>query len=169
MCALHTDDSILAGPNEAEIDQIIKEMKQAELDTTVEGDIQDFLGVNIERKKDGSIHLTQPHLIDQTLKDLRLDRDKPIDKNLLKKAPLMPAASSRTLKRHSDSKPFDNSFNCKSVIGKLNCLEKGLRSDAACITHQCARFSTCPKKECGEATHWLGRHLRQTRDKGAIL
>ena len=73
MCALCTDDSILAGPNEAEIDQIIKEMKQAELDTKVEGDIQDFLGINIEHKKDGSIHLTQPHLIDQTPKDLRLD------------------------------------------------------------------------------------------------
>ena len=169
MCALHADDSILAGPNEAEIDQIIKEMKQAQLDTTVEGDIQDFLGVNIERKKDGSIHLTQPHLIDQTLKDLHLDRDKPINKNLHKKAPLTPAASSQTLKRHSDSKPFDNSFNYKSVIGKLNYLEKGSRSDTACVTHQCARFSTCPKKEHGEAMRWLGRCLRQTRDKGTIL
>ena len=98
MCALHTDDSTLAGPNEAEIDQIIKEMKQAELDTTVKGDIQDFLGVNIERKDDGSIHLTQLHLIDQMLKDLCLDRDKLIDKNLHKKAPLTPAASSRMLK-----------------------------------------------------------------------
>ena len=98
MHALHTDDFILAGPNEAEIDQIIKEMKQAKLDTTVKGDIQDFLGINIECKEDGSIHLTQPHLINQMLKDLRLDRDKLIDKNLHKKAPLTPATSSRTLK-----------------------------------------------------------------------
>jgi len=98
MCALCTDDSTLAGPNKAKINQIIKEMKQAELDITVEGDIQDFLGVNIERKKDGSIHLTQPHLINQMLKDLHLDRDKPIDKNIHKKAPLTPAASSRMLK-----------------------------------------------------------------------
>jgi len=81
----------------------------------------------------------------------------------------MPAASSRTLKQHSDSKPFDDSFNYKSVIGKLNYLEKGSKSDVAHITHQCARFSTCPKKEHGEATHWLGRHLRQTQDKGTIL
>jgi hypothetical protein len=34
---------------------------------SIEGDIQDFLGVNIDRKDDGSIHLTQPHLIDQIL------------------------------------------------------------------------------------------------------
>jgi hypothetical protein len=38
----------------------------------VEGDIQDFLGININRKKDGSIHLSQPQLIEGTLKDLRL-------------------------------------------------------------------------------------------------
>ena len=41
---------------------------------TIEGDIQDFLGVNIEKKKDRTIHLTQPHLIDQIPKDLRLDK-----------------------------------------------------------------------------------------------
>ena len=98
MHALCTDDSMLAGPNEAKINQIIKEMKQAELNMTVKGDIQDFLGINIECKDDGSIHLTQPHLIDQTLKDLRLDQDKPINKNLHKKAPLTLASSSRTLK-----------------------------------------------------------------------
>ena len=73
MHALCADDSTLAGPNEAKIDQIIKEMKQAELNMTVKGDVQDFLGVNIECKDDGSIHLTQPHLINQMLKDLHLD------------------------------------------------------------------------------------------------
>ena len=80
MCALCTDDSILAGPDQDEINQIIKEMKQAKLDTTEEGDMQDFLGVNIERKPDGSIHLTQPHLIDQILQDLRLDKDEVLEK-----------------------------------------------------------------------------------------
>ena len=49
MCALHTNDSILTGLDEDEINQIIKEMKEAQLNTTVEGDLQDFLGVNIER------------------------------------------------------------------------------------------------------------------------
>jgi hypothetical protein len=39
--------SILAGPDEKEIDTIIKErMKQAKLDLTIKGDLQDFLGVN---------------------------------------------------------------------------------------------------------------------------
>jgi hypothetical protein len=70
---LYTDDSILAGPDETEINQIIKEMKQVKLDITVEGGLEDFLGINIDRQKDGTINLTQPHLIDQILKDLRLE------------------------------------------------------------------------------------------------
>jgi hypothetical protein len=69
MYALYTDDSILAGPGQAEIGQIIKEMQKANLDITIEGDFQDFLGVNIGKHEDGSIHLTQPHLIDQILND----------------------------------------------------------------------------------------------------
>jgi hypothetical protein len=79
-------------------------MKKAKLDITIEGDLQDFLGVNIEQKEDGTIHLTQPHLIDQILEDLRLDQDHVKEKTT-------PASSSRLLSRHSDSEPFDNSFN----------------------------------------------------------
>ena len=162
MYVLYTDDSILAGPDPNEIDKIIDDMKKAKLDVTIEGDLQDFLGVNIERKEDGTIHLTQPHLIDQILADLRLDQDHV-------KVKTTPASSSRLLSRHSDSEPFDDSFNYRSVIGKLNYLERGSRSDIAYITHQCAQFSTDPRKEHGDALRWLGRYLKYTRDRGTIL
>jgi hypothetical protein len=42
---LYTDDSILAGPDPQELDDIIQEMKAVGLNLTVEGDISDFLGV----------------------------------------------------------------------------------------------------------------------------
>ena len=72
---LYTDDSILAGPDNKELDKIIAQMWSTGLELTEEGDIEDFLGVNIERKDDGSVHLTQPQLISQILEDLRLDGD----------------------------------------------------------------------------------------------
>ena len=62
--AIYTDDSILAGPDKDEIKQIIKDIKKAGLDITVEGVLQDFLGVDIDRKDDGTIHLSQLHLIE---------------------------------------------------------------------------------------------------------
>jgi hypothetical protein len=96
-------------------------MKRVKLDTTIEGNLQDFLGVNIERMKDVTIHLTQPHLIDQILADLRLDND-----NV--KTKTTPASCSKLLSCHSDSAPFDNSFNYRSVIGKLNYLKTGSHS-----------------------------------------
>ena len=37
------------------------------------GDIQNFLVINIYIRKYGSIHLTQPHLIDQIFEDIKME------------------------------------------------------------------------------------------------
>ena len=50
MYVLYTDDSIIAGPNEKKLDEVIDDFKKAKLNITVEGDLQDFLGINIDRK-----------------------------------------------------------------------------------------------------------------------
>ena len=71
--ALYMDDSILAGPDDDKLDKVICDMKSTGLELTEEGDSSDFLGVNINRKADGTIHLMQPQLIDQILHDLQLE------------------------------------------------------------------------------------------------
>ena len=45
---LYTDDSILFGPMQQEIDKCIKDIKAVGLNITVEGDVKDFLWVNIK-------------------------------------------------------------------------------------------------------------------------
>jgi hypothetical protein len=121
---LYTDDSILVGPNQEELDQIIVDMKNAGLDLTVDGDIGDFLGVKIDRHDDGTCILSQPHLIDSILQDLRLHtRDKDGNVRSIDTKPT-PAASSTILKACLNSKPFDGHFNYHSVVGKANYLEK---------------------------------------------
>jgi hypothetical protein len=55
------------------------------------------------------------------------------------------------------------------VIGKLNYLEKGSRSDISYIVHQCARFSTDTKTEHAQALRWLGKYLKATQHRGTIL
>ena len=72
---LYTDNSILAGPYQKEIDDKIIDIKNADLNITEEGDIQDFLGINIQKRKAGEIKLTQPHLIDQIIKDMSMDKE----------------------------------------------------------------------------------------------
>jgi len=112
------DDSILTGPDLKELDKIIEDMKWAGLELTIEGDISDFLGVNIQDHKDGTVHLTQPHLINSILEDLGLQADSAKSKATL-------AASSKLLGCHDDAPPHDEeSFHYRCIIGKLNYLEK---------------------------------------------
>jgi hypothetical protein len=113
------------------------------LAVTVEGDQADFLGVNIDWRSDGTIHLSQPHLIDQILEDLSLN-------GADVKSRSTTAASSKLQTRHTDSEPFDNSFNYRSVIGKLNYL----------LQHSVCRPPMC--KVCI-------RSKERTRGRGAMV
>ena len=155
---LYTDDSIIVGPDQAEIDKAINDIQAAKLNITVEGNIKDFLGVNIHKSDNGEITFSQPHLIDKVLKGLRLGSDT-VPKNT-------PAAPSKILHRHLEKPPFDNNFNYRSIVGMLNYIEAGSRSDIAYATHQCARFASNPRKPHGDAVRWIGRYLYATRDKG---
>jgi hypothetical protein len=158
---LYTDDSILAGPDKAKIDATIEAMR-GELDLTVEENLTDFLGVNIDRREDGTIKLTQPKLVEQVVKDLHLDQDNTTIKET-------PAASSKLLSRHEDSREFDGHFNYRSVIGKLHYLVAGSRPEIAYAVHQCARFAHEPKMEHAKAVKWIGRYLKGTINEGMIL
>ena len=113
-------------------------MHEATLDITIEGNLKDFLGVNTEKKAEGTTHFNQPHIIDQILKVLRLE-----DKNVMKNPILEP--SSKFLSRNSEVEAFNGYFNKRSVIGKCNYLENIICSDIVYITHQCERLSTNPK------------------------
>ena len=158
---LYTDDTILEGPDKSKIDEVIKQIRGAKLDITVEGDLQDFFGVRITRETNGSVHFMQPHLIDKILKDLRLDNDEVTTRDV-------PARSSILLSRHTDLKDFDGVFIYHSIIGMLGYLEM-TRSDISYAVHECVRFSTAPKVEHGKAINWLVRYLKGTQDKGTIF
>ena len=158
---LYTDDYILAGPDQEDIEQVIRYLRKANLEVTYEGNIEDFLGVNIERKE-GKIKLSQPHLIEQVIKDLGLNHDKVLSKPI-------PAASSKILFAHKESQPFNNSFNYRSVIIKLKYLEKSFRPDISYIVHQCVRLSTDHRKEHGQALRWLGKYLKDNINEGTTI
>lgn len=129
---MYTDDSIITAPTEQEMNDAVAAIKSTKLHVTEEGDVQDFLGVNITRHTDGNIEFKQPLLIQTILDDLRLDEHEH------GKIRDTPSKASSILKRHQNSTSHDNSFNYRSVIGKLGYLEKGSRPEIAYIVHQCA-------------------------------
>ena len=118
---------------------------------TDEGDLTDHLGVNIESLPDGKLKLSQPHLIDMILRDLNfLGND---NKSCATKPRNTPAQSSTILNRDLEGDPHVADWKYRSVIGKLNFLEKSTRPELAYAVHQAARFSEEPKKSHTEFVH----------------
>lgn len=160
---VYVDDGILAGPSETDIDVIIAELKK-KFDMTDEGTLTDYLGVNVQHLPDDRIKLSQPHLIDQIIKDLNFKTGK-----YRTKVRDTPALSTKILSRDEEGEPHKATWNYRSVIGKLNFLEKSTRGELGYAVHQAARFCENPKTSHTEAVHNIGRYLLGTRDEGIIL
>jgi hypothetical protein len=158
---IYVDDTILLGPTKKEVEHIVR-MLHSTFDIQDEGNMSDYLGVKITHNEDGTITLTQPQIINSILQDLRLLQPGATGRSL-------PALTSKILHADHNGVPFDNSFHYRSLIGKLNFLEKSTRPEIAYAVHQCARFVEAPTKLHGEAVKHIGRYLLKTRDKGIIL
>jgi hypothetical protein len=163
MYCLYTDDSIITAPTNKELDQVIEDMKGCGLDLTVEGTMEDFLGVHIEKKDDNTYELSQRRLIDSIVEEVYAF-DPPTNYKDI------PMASSKLLSRHLDSDSHDKGrFSMRRIVGKLNFLSSSTRADVAYSTHQIARFVSNPKIEHTKAVEWLTRYLMGTRDRGYII
>lgn len=168
---IYVDDGILIGPTEKEI-QVCYDLLSCEfIDSsgkkfrkfkiTDEGDLSDYLGVKIDKLSNGTIKLSQPHLIDQIICDLGFN-DKTTPKST-------PSAASVKLHRDIDGLPMNEEWIYRSVVGKMNFLEKSTRPEIAFAVHQCARFSNDPKESHATAIKRIGKYLVATRDKGIIF
>jgi hypothetical protein len=165
------DDGIFIGPNQNDIDEAYNLLSNPYTDKqgvkhrayvmTDEGDLADYLGVKIDRLPNGLIKLSQPHLIQQILDDLAM--------NEATKHQPTPAAPTVKLNRDPNGQPYKDDWHYRSVVGKMNFLEKSTRVDIAYSVHQCARFSADPKESHAKALKRIGRYLAGTKDKGLIL
>jgi len=152
---------ILLGPSASKLDTIVSLLQQ-QFKISNEGDLCDYLGIQMKQRSDGTLELMQPHLIQSILHDLKLAENHP-------KSTPVPSLTSRILTQDSEGVDFDGHFDYCSVIRKLNYLEKSTRPEIAYAIHQCTRFCTAPKKSHGEAVKQISRYLLGTFDKGLIL
>jgi hypothetical protein len=162
---VYTDDTILIGPDQQEIDELIKKLGKV-FKIEDQGNLSDYLGIKIERHSNGAMEWTQPVLIASVLKDLGLDKQ---DTKNPPKVKSTPANSTTVLTDFKDDKDHDKKFDYRQVIGKLLYLEKSIRPDISCAVHQCARFCANPKIKHAEAVKRIGRYLLATKDKGLIM
>ena len=161
---VYIDDCLLLSPLDKLIDQGIHDLRKAEPRFNMEdqGTVNDFLGIQVKHKENGEITLTQPQLISSILNDLNLNKN-----NVHTRA--TPSLSTILLHKDASGRSMSNEFNYRSVIGKLNFLEKSTRPDIAYAVHQCARFSADPKQSHADAVKRIGRYLKGTPNVGITL
>ncbi|KAL7481891.1 hypothetical protein ACHAW6_007563, partial [Cyclotella cf. meneghiniana] len=117
-----------------------------------QGHPADYVGVNINRTRDGTVEFSQRALIDNIISDSNdtVMYSKPV-----------PAKSSIILHAHKDSP------DVLPLHGlKLNYLAQTTHPDIFYAFHQVAKYSSCPKQEHGEAILYIVRYLKHTRDVG---
>jgi hypothetical protein len=158
---MYVDDGILCGTSADEIQTIINELGDL-FNITDEGEVDAHLGVKISKPTSDTIELKQPHLIQQIIDDMGMKSNTMTKED--KAAP-----SSTILRRDLDGKPLEEKWDYRSVIGKLNFLEKSTRPEIAYAFHQCARFAINPRLSHANAVKYLCRYLMATKDKGLVL
>ena len=120
---VYIDDCIIFGPNGPSINTVVVDLRACSHRFTVDdqGDIGDFLGIQVQKFPDGTIQLTQPQLIDAITKDLHLQ-----SRSNAKKTPAVP---NNPLHKDTDGMDMTPEFHYQSMIVKLNLLEKSTRPD----------------------------------------
>jgi hypothetical protein len=112
---VYTDGTILIGPDQQEIDELIKRLGKV-FQIKDQGSLSDYLGIKIERHSNGTMEWTQPVLIASILKDLGLDEQ---DAKNPPKVKSTPANSTTVLTDFKDDKDHGKKFDYRQELG--NC------------------------------------------------
>jgi hypothetical protein len=154
---VYINDGIFLGPSDQQLRDIINELRNLKLSIENQGHPADYVGVGIQKLKNGVIELTQRALIDSIISDVAPSNSK---------VKAVPAKVSEILHTYSDRPPFSLNFGYHSVIGKLNYLAQTTRPDIVYATHQLAKYSSDPREPHGEAVLYLICYLKKTQDLG---
>ncbi len=89
--------------------------------------------------------------------------------NLLQDSKTKETPSVGILYPDRDGIQHQDTWNYRSVIGKLNYIAQNTRPDISFAVHQCARYSANPTTLHELVVKRIGRYLLATKDKGLIL
>ncbi len=156
---VYTNDCLIFSPDDHIIDSLLQNLSQMYL-LEDQGNIQDYLGIHIcKDPMNKTITMTQTALIESIIKDLGLNNT-----SNTKTTP-----SDSILYPDTNGLPRQETWNYRSIIGKLNFLAQNTQPDITFAVHQCARFCTKPTALHELAVKRIARYLIYTKDKGLIL
>jgi len=150
------DDCLIFSPSATVVTDVIAAL-EVNYHIGDQGTVQDFLGVHITELTPGNLQFTQPALIHSILQDLNL-------------VPCHPKYTPAISVLHPDHGGHNRleTWNYRSVVGKLTYLAHMTRPDISMAVHNCARFSVAPTYLHEQAIKRIGRYLSATQTKGII-
>ena len=160
ICLIYVDDALLFYKDAAAVDRLTRAMENDDMLFREEATVAGFLGVHIDRKDDGSIHLTQSGLAKTIVEALHLN-DSSIS------SVETPCTGFLPIDKHGEE--AHGEFSYPSVVGQLNYLQGHSRCDIGMATSQVAHYVHHPKRSHELALIQIGRYLKGTLDNGLIL
>jgi hypothetical protein len=156
---VYVDNCLIFTQNSNTIDKLLADLSKT-YTLECEGEVSAYLGVQV--RKDAitkTITLTQPGLIEQVIEDVGLlefskGKDTPADSILY---------------ADKEGPPHRDTWNYRSVIGKLNYIANNTRPDISMAIHQCAHFSSSPRAIHELAVKRIIHYLFATKTKGLTL
>jgi hypothetical protein len=136
MCMVYVYDTIFAGPDGELIDAEIKGLgvnskeQSHSFELRDEGEVGDFLGIQIRKTGPITFELTQTGLIDKVLKAAGLEECHGVST----------PAETKALGSDLEGAPFEEEWDYASIIGMLMYLSANKRPDIAFAVHQAARL-----------------------------
>ena len=156
----YVDDCGLGAKEAHSIDWFVNELRHRGFELEIEGDFTAFLGVAIERLKDGRIHMHQRGLIKKIIAAAKMDDCNP---NHI-------PASTQGLGSDEDGEPWPQvPWKYSSIVGMLVYLATNTRPDIAYAVSSVRRFNRSPKKSHATAVKMILRYLKGSMDKGIFI
>ena len=159
MILVYVDDCLIFSKDQKLTEETYQSLKK-DFDLTDEGSIDKYLGIDIKRQKNGTIHLTQPNLQNRIVESI------PGISNSNPK--YTPAIAKELLHKDVEGQVRKNNWNYRSVVGMLNYLASSTRPDIQFAVHQCARFCNDPKLSHEQACKHICKYIRVTATEGLI-
>jgi hypothetical protein len=141
LCVVYMDDTIFPGLDAEDLYAEIKSLgvsgkkTQHSFQLRDEGEVGDFLGIQMVKQGDLAFLLRHTGLIDKTLKTTGMESAH---------RACTPTSTTLVGADH-DGEPFDKDWEYATVVGILMCLTVNTRSDIAYAVHQATQHTHTPK------------------------
>lgn len=153
---IHIDDGLLVSNNATFMNDVIEYLKTG-FEMTIT-DVDCYLGVQIERKKDGSIFIHQSNYAKKLLKKFNMDDAKTM---------AVPADPNQVLCKHEADGAVD--FPYREAVGSLMYLSVATRPDISYIVGVVSRFLEKPAQMHVNAVKRIFKYINSSIEKGILF